>query len=325
MRNDRVRIGLDNPAFRGRLRKAGTMFAETNQPYRTRRSTLTKPIYPRPRLRLPPGERTPAPRLHIIQPQPFIEPARPRQQPSQVLKRTGVRVPKQFSSPRKFVHGLTKIQLGLVGGAAVLFIVGLVISWQTVSINRQATAQVAALGRRVLSPLNDNNAVVPSTTKPTAKEISQYNVAPDDPRYLKIPKLHVDARVLQVGVTKSGALGTPSNVFDTAWYAASAKPGQPGATLIDGHVSSWTTHGVFYGLKDLVPGDGIQIVRGDGAVINYQVVKTQVYGANNVDMQAAVTPITPGKSGLNLITCTGDVIKGTSQFNERIIVFAQQV
>ena len=150
-------------------------------------------------------------------------------------------------------------------------------------------------------------------------------MAPNLPRYLKIPKLGVDARVLQVGVTKTGALGTPNNVFDTAWYTGSAEPGQPGATLIDGHVSSWTSHGVFYGLKTLVPGDAIQIVRGDGTVFNYQVVKTQIYSAGNVNMQAAITPITPGIPGLNLITCTGDVIPGTSTFNERIIVFAQQV
>ena len=41
-------------------------------------------------------------------------------------------------------------------------------------------------------------------------------------------------------------------------------------------------------------------------------------------MQAAVAPITPDVYGLNLITCTGQVIKGTSLFNERVIVFAQE-
>jgi sortase (surface protein transpeptidase) len=131
--------------------------------------------------------------------------------------------------------------------------------------------------------------------------------------------------VLQVGVTTSGALATPSNVFDTAWYTGSAKPGQPGATLIDGHVSSWTTKGVFYGIKTLVAGDTIQIVKGDNSVLTYKVVKTQVYPAGTVDMQAAVTPVIAGQSGLNLITCTGQVIKGTSEFNQRELVFATLV
>jgi len=212
--------------------------------------------------------------------------------------------------------------------ACLVFALGLGVSLQALLTNRDASAQVAALSKQVDSQSgggSGDNSSLPSTTKPSSQAVSNYAVAADLARYLEIPKLNVYARVTQVGVTTSGALGTPNNVFDTAWYSGSAKPGQPGATLIDGHVSSWTTHGVFYNIKHLVKGDNIRIVRGDGVVINYQVVKTQVYNANDVDMQAAVTPITPGKSGLNLITCTGQVQKGTSEFNQRVIVFAQQV
>jgi LPXTG-site transpeptidase (sortase) family protein len=150
-------------------------------------------------------------------------------------------------------------------------------------------------------------------------------VAPDLPRYIKIPKLGVNARILQAGVTSSGALGTPSNVYDAAWYTGSAKPGQPGATLIDGHVSSWTTHGVFYNLKKLVAGDTIQVQRGDGQILTYQVVKSQTYQDDKVDMQAAMTPVVAGQPGLNLITCTGQVKPGTSEFNQRIVVFTKQI
>ncbi|HUY85230.1 MAG TPA: class F sortase [Candidatus Dormibacteraeota bacterium] len=211
--------------------------------------------------------------------------------------------------------------------ACFIFILGLVVSLQALETNHNVTAQVSALGKKPKPPTTTGQpaAAVPSTSKPAGSSLSQYTVAPDLPRYLKIPKLGVYTRVLQVGLTKDGALGTPNNVYDTAWYTGSAKPGQAGATLIDGHVSSWTAHGVFYGIKTLVAGDAIQIVRGDGAILNYQVVKTQVYSADNVDMQAAVTPVTAGKPGLNLITCTGQVKPGTSEFNERVIVFAQQV
>ena len=105
----------------------------------------------------------------------------------------------------------------------------------------------------------------------------------------------------------------------------SSEPGQPGAVLIDGHVSSWTAHGVFYGIKTLVAGDVIQIQRGDGSVFTYKVVRSQIYPAGSVNMAQAMTAVVAGQPGLNLITCTGDVIPGTSQFNQRIIVFAEQV
>ncbi len=163
-----------------------------------------------------------------------------------------------------------------------------------------------------------------STVKPTPKTVAAYSVAPSLPKYLKIPSLGVNARVFAVGLDGSGAIGTPHDVFDTAWYTGSAKPGQPGAMLIDGHISSWTSPGVFYHLTSLKAGSAVQVVRGDDTVFNYSVVKTVIYPANKVNMDAALSPVTPGKNGLNLISCTGDVISGTSEFNERVVVFTEQ-
>ncbi len=54
-------------------------------------------------------------------------------------------------------------------------------------------------------------------------------------------------------------------------------------------------------------------------------MRKQVYPSGNVDMPATMTTVVAGHPGLNLITCTGDVIPGTSKFNERIIVFANLV
>jgi sortase (surface protein transpeptidase) len=286
----------------------------------------TPPVHPRPRFVAPQPDPTPPP-IQVVSPQPFPEPAIPRLRPSRVLARRSVHFPRTVRSESptsKRSWRPLALQTTLVGMAVVVFIVGMASSLQTLKTNHDASAQVAALVKKANSSKNVDS-VIPSTTKPSSSAVSQYTVAPDLPRYLKIPKLGVDARVLQVGVNASGALGTPTNIYDTAWYTSSAKPGQPGATLIDGHVSSWTSHGVFYGIKTLEPGDNIQIERGDGTIFNYQVVETQIYPAGNVNMQAAMTPITPGVPGLNLITCTGNVIKGTNSFSERVVVFAKQV
>lgn len=219
-----------------------------------------------------------------------------------------------------------KLQLALMSLAVVIVAIGGYISfsaWQTNRVAQAAAIKLTAQANKNGSGTGGSQAL--STVKPSAQTFANYAVAPNLPKYLKIPAIGVDAIVGQTGILANGALGTPDNVFYTDWYTGSAEPGQPGATLIDGHVSSWTAHGVFYNLHTLKAGDTIQIVKGDNTVVNYQVVKTQVYGANNVNMQAAITPITPGVSGLNLITCTGQVIKGTSLFNERVIVFAKQV
>jgi sortase A len=95
--------------------------------------------------------------------------------------------------------------------------------------------------------------------------------------------------------------------------------------FIYGHVSSWTNDGVFYNLKKLKAGDTITITRGDNTTYNYQVVSVKIYPYNNVDMEQVLAPIDASKPGLNLMTCTGQVIKGTSEFNERLVVFTSLV
>lgn len=220
----------------------------------------------------------------------------------------------------------SKVQIALTTLAIILFASGMYTSFMEIRAEHYIRAQAAQLTKQANEPgKNSVGSTALSTVKPTTLALDDYVVAPNFPRYLKIPVLGVDARVLSVGVNASGALGTPDNVYDTAWYNESAEPGQPGAVLIDGHISSWTSKGVFYGLKDLKPGDSIQITRGDGTIFNYEVVETKIYSSNSVNMAAAISPIVPGVPGLNLISCSGDVIAGTSQFNERIIVFAKQV
>lgn len=207
--------------------------------------------------------------------------------------------------------------------AAVLLVLGLVVILKDIQINNQTNYRLAKL----IYKANHGGATsaIPSTVKPTTTLAAQTSVQSSLPSYLVIPKIAVDARVYPVGLDSTGALETPTNVFDTAWYNQSALPGNPGATLIDGHISSWTSQGVFYNLKLLLPGDGISIQRSDGKTINYTVIKSQVYAASNVDMNAAVTSVEPNKSGLNLISCDGSVVSGTNDFNERIIVFAVEV
>lgn len=225
------------------------------------------------------------------------------------------------------------ISNALLAIGAVLLVTGLSVGYRDVLANDLANKQAAELineaNRRAAKYTVPTAAVsstaAPATIKPAVATVAKYIVAPDLPRYLIIPKLGVNARILAVGLDAQGALKTPSNVFDTAWFNQSSLPGQAGAMLIDGHVSSWTAHGVFHDLKKLVAGDIINVERGDNALFSYQVVKVQVYAAGNVDMVAATMSIDATKPGLNLISCTGNVISGTNDFNERIIVFATKI
>jgi len=213
--------------------------------------------------------------------------------------------------------------------AAAVFVLGLGVTFKGWQANHKVAAQVDQLQKAAAShstsASSNTGSTPPSTTKPQTSALASYSVPADQPRYIDIPSLGAHARVLKVGINAAGELGTPDSVFDTAWYSGSAKPGQPGAMLIDGHVSSWTTHGVFYGLKNLKSGNIIKVQRGDGQTFQYKVVKSQTYQADKVDMEAALVPVNPNAPGLNLITCTGQVKPGTSEFNQRIVVFTEQI
>ena len=58
------------------------------------------------------------------------------------------------------------------------------------------------------------------------------------------------------------------------------------------------------------------------ADVNFKVVKSQTYDADAVDMAAVLTPVVPGKLGLNLITCTGQLDETGHHYEERLVVFA---
>jgi LPXTG-site transpeptidase (sortase) family protein len=209
--------------------------------------------------------------------------------------------------------------------AVIVFVVGIGVSMMGFHTNNVAQAQETQVNKKIATSTavaTADDSTPPSTAPVTAKTVAAYQVAPDLPRYIKISKIGVNARVLQVGVTSSGALGTPTSVFDTAWYTGSAKPGEAGATLIDGHVSSWSSNGVFYNIKKLVAGDTITIQKGDGTLLTYSVVKTVAYDASNVDMQSLVQTAQVGKSGLNLITCGGKYDSKSGEFTQRIAVYA---
>lgn len=162
----------------------------------------------------------------------------------------------------------------------------------------------------------------PSSNKLSAAKISDYTVPPTAPRYIAIPAIGIrKTPVLALGLLSSGAIATPDNIYEAGWYNGSSLPGQPGAMFIYGHVSSWTANGLFYNLKKLVAGNKVYITRGDNKVFTYTVLSTKVYPYNGVDMSQVLSPIRAGRPGLSLMTCTGQVMHGTNEFNERLVVF----
>lgn len=155
---------------------------------------------------------------------------------------------------------------------------------------------------------------------------NDHTVPPLHPRYLRIDKLNLSARVISVGKTKEGALDAPSTAWDVGWYKDSGQPGQGGAMLLDGHVNdSFNTPGIFAGLHTLQNGDLLTVERGDGQVYTYRVVTTEIKSVAHVDMDRLLSSITKDRQGLNLITCGGTYNRRTGTYSDRILVYTERV
>ena len=252
----------------------------------------------------------------------YVPPAEPRQERSKVLRRQFVAQPEPPVPVEKTRR--SRLQIALVGMACLVVGLGLLVNIQTIQTNKDAKAQVSALSHTSSGDEGVNG--VPSETKPTYS--GKYSVAPNLPKYIKIPRLGVNARVLPMGVNSTNQLKAPSNIYDAGWYNASAKPGDSGsngAILIDGHVHGPTLPGVFVGIKNLAADDTIQIYRGDDKLFTYKVVKVQNYDADKIDMGMMLSSIQPGQPGLNLITCGGQFDKSSNEYKQRTAVFAVQI
>jgi len=162
-------------------------------------------------------------------------------------------------------------------------------------------------------------------TKPPASALDSYVVSPNLPRALYINKISVAARLMPMNVNTDGSLQAPKNIYDAGWYTSSVKPGEDGAMLIDGHASGKTRQGLFGYLDTLKVDDQIQIEKGDGTKLTYKVLHTETVPLADVDMQKMLTPYGDAKKGLNLMTCTGTWIASEKTYDERALIFAEQV
>jgi LPXTG-site transpeptidase (sortase) family protein len=163
------------------------------------------------------------------------------------------------------------------------------------------------------------------TPGPTPTPAANYPPASESAlQRLIIPSAGIDAPVVVKGVDAAGVMQSPDNAFDTAWYDFSAKPGYGGNAVFSGHVDYINVgKAVFWELKDLNPGDEIQIRLEDGTVYRYAVNFKQQYDAATAPVEEIVGP-TPRET-ITLITCSGTFSNVSHQYDKRLIVRAERI
>ncbi len=128
---------------------------------------------------------------------------------------------------------------------------------------------------------------------------------------------------MPVGIdTATGRLEVPD--FHLAgWYRDGGRPGASGPTVVVGHVDSRRGPAVFFGLRELVIGDVVEIVDVRGDIARYSVTGSaqypkaafptfDVFGATDGDI-------------LRLITCNGEFDRERRSYLDNLVVTAERV
>lgn len=144
-----------------------------------------------------------------------------------------------------------------------------------------------------------------------------------EPAWLDIPAANVSSSIVDLGLDADGAMEAPPTPDVVGWYRMSARAGQPGNSVFSGHVDWRQDTAVFWGLRNLVPGDPI-IVRGsDGVQHRYRVEWNRVFDRDD----AAANNLVQGSddSLMTLITCAGVYDRSVRDYSGRRIVRATLV
>lgn len=196
----------------------------------------------------------------------------------------------------------------------------------TAALRRSVTPAAASAG--LLTPIP----VSAGQTLTEADLAARGNGAPGRGTFrgqrLRIPSVGVDAPFTVKVVGGDGQMPNPEGPEDVAWYDFSAwdgiggLPGGGGNVILAGHID-YINYGpaVFWRLRELQPGDRVQIVMNDGSVAEYAVEFNKVVPASASNW-AQIVAATSDES-ITLITCIGQFTAG--RYTDRQVVWGRRV
>jgi hypothetical protein len=146
------------------------------------------------------------------------------------------------------------------------------------------------------------------------------------PVSLQIPALAVSSKVMRLGLGSDGTMQVPplfEQPSEAGWYEYSPTPGQPGPSVIVGHVDTYKGPSVFYRLGAARPGEAVDVGLADGTTAVFRVTGVREYTKAGFPSGTVYGPTS--NAALRLITCGGDFDATTGHYLGSTVVFASLV
>lgn len=142
------------------------------------------------------------------------------------------------------------------------------------------------------------------------------------PTAVRIPAIGTDSELVHLGLRENDSLEVPPTTpgSPASWYDKSPTPGELGPSVLLGHVNEDDGgDGVFAGLRDLQPGDEIEVDREDGTTATFTVDYGETYAKDDFATEKVYGNTDDAQ--LRLITCDG-YDSETGLWDDNYVVYA---
>jgi hypothetical protein len=126
-----------------------------------------------------------------------------------------------------------------------------------------------------------------------------------------------------LGLRDDNSLDVPRSASTVGWYQQSASPGEIGPAVLAAHVNFRGEAGAFARLKDMRPGDAVEVHREDDTTAVFTVDRVEQYAKDAFPTEAVYGPTDDGQ--LRLITCGGVFNESTRSYEDNVVVFGHLV
>lgn len=154
-----------------------------------------------------------------------------------------------------------------------------------------------------------------STTAPYIHPIT-------DPERIVVPAIGVEATIVDVGLQTDGLMQTPDFGY-AGWFSVGPAPGAPGPAVVVAHVDTKGGPDVFYRLRELKPGDIIEISDKAGDTATFAMDSSELAPKS----EFPTTRIWNGTNDpvIRLITCGGSFDRSSGHYRANVIVYGHLV
>jgi sortase (surface protein transpeptidase) len=209
------------------------------------------------------------------------------------------------------------VAMALILAAAV--VLQLLLESGSVATSAPPTTTVSSTAPATITtapPVTTSNLAAVSTTT------TQYTHVIEEPVRIVIPAVKADALIVNVGVLDDGSMDVPPFGL-AAWFRVGPAPGAPGPAVVVGHVDSKRGPDVFYRLRELKPGDEVQIYDKSGDMATFVVDSSELILKSELPTERiwskTLEPV------IRLITCGGEFDRSTGHYLSNTIVYGHLV